>query len=512
METTAARAVSASPKISLRWQTPSGLRHTPRLKNAEQFAELSYSELEERNLKIKREREAGKTSQEFADEFKKELRSNPSIKAITVCFSDLEGKLHMLDYNKAFLLEADDNLTFDGSSIRGFTPQSSSDLRLKADWKTFRWLPADVFGAGKVLMFADVYAPNGTPYTSDYRSNLKWITEQLKAQKGITVNLAPEIEGFILEGENAEQNFDEKEGFRIASEGGYYNVLPQDTLRQFIDRLAEATRAMAFENEKDHPEVAPSQFEMNYKYTDVLQAADQIQLYKVIARQIAKSFGFTASFLPKPLAGINGSGMHTNISLNKNGKNLFYDAKGDNNLSSTARRFITGILSHGNDLCLAINSSVNAYRRLDPHFEAPNEIKVSPSDRGSMVRIPVGNERSARIEVRTVAPDANPYLAYFLLLKAGLKGVEASEKDYKAYAALYDRPVKKLPGTIQEAIGAFKRSAFIKEVMSEENRTKYVALKENAARRCAEELGTRIKGPEIWYHHEVSNQVLWNRF
>ncbi|MBN2306399.1 glutamine synthetase, partial [Candidatus Peregrinibacteria bacterium] len=441
---------------------------TPRLKESVNFLELSYSELEERNLAIKRERMTGKSSKYFETKFLDILTKEKAIKAVTVCFSDMEGRFHMLDYNKIFLLSSHDNLTFDGSSIKGFTPQHSSDLCLHIDWSSFRWLPADIFGHGKVLVFANVHDRNGKPYIGDYRSNLALLSAELAKKEKITVNVAPEIEGIIIEGENAEQNFDEREGFELASKGGYFNVLPQDTLRQFIDRLAEATRALGFENEKDHPEVAPSQFEMNYRYTEMVQAADQVQLYKVIARQLAKNIGLTASFLPKPRMNINGSGMHTNMSLTKNGKNIFYDAKGKHSMSQLAHDFITGILYYASEICLGLNSSVNAYRRLDPKFEAPNEIKVSPSDRSAMIRIPFANAKSSRIEVRTVAPDANPYLAFYLILRAGLKGIKASSKEKKIYTELYQRPAKKLPKNIDQALRAFKKSEFIKEAMLEE--------------------------------------------
>lgn len=488
-----------------------GFMPTPRLKDSADFLTISYSELEELNLDLKRQREQGKTSEEFGVELRQKISNDPAVKALTVCFSDLEGRLHMLDYNKKYVIESENNLTFDGSSIKGFSAQHMSDLRLKLDWTSFRWLPADIFGAGKVLVFADVYDQDGTPYASDYRVILKGLTHELK-QRGMVVNVAPEIEGFVLEGKDAEQHFDDKVGFELASEGGYFNVLPQDKLRQFIDRLAEATRAMGFENEKDHPEVAPSQFETNYRYTEVLHAADYVQLYKVLARQIAKTFGFSACFLPKPIAGINGSGMHTNISISQNGKNIFYDASGQNNLSEVAHRFLTGVLYHANDICLVLNSSVNAYRRLDPHFEAPNEIKVSPLDRGSMIRIPIGNEKSARIEVRTVAPDVNPYLSFYMILKAGIQGVNVDEQTFAVYKEVFNGPVKKLPGTIYEALYLFQKSAFAKETMGGLNHAKFAELKQAAAERCPAALGKRIKSGEVWYHHEVRNQVLWNQF
>lgn len=503
-------STSRSGKTRIRLSEPITLSHSPRMNASSDFLELTYQELEERNLRIKHEREEGRPQDYFREVLIEELKNEAGIKAAIICFSDLEGKLHMLDYNKKFLLESHRNLTFDGSSIKGFTPQHNSDLRLILDWSSFKWLPADVFGHGKVLMFANVHDQDGTPYISDYRSNLSQLVSELKEKHGYRVLMAPEIEGFLMNGEGAEQNFREAEGFSLVTEGGYFNALPQDDLRQFIDRLAESTRALGFENEKDHPEVAPSQFEMNYKYTDVLHAADQILIYKIVAKQIAKSMGMTASFLPKPVTSINGSGMHSNMSLQKDGKNIFYDKKGEHGLSMEAHNFLTGVLYYGMDLCLAINSSVNSYRRLDPAFEAPNEIKVSPSDRGSMIRIPLANEKSARIEVRTVAPDANPYLAYFLILKAGLKGMHG--KDIKTYKEFYNKPIKKLPASIQPAINAFKKSEFIKEVMPEENYNKYIELKQEAADRSPVSLGIRVKNGEVWYHHEVRNQVLWNRF
>ena len=205
--------------------------------------------------------------------------------------------------------------------------------------------------------------------------------------------------------------------FEYVNTGGYYHSLPGDPLRTFIDTTAEVQRAMGFQNEKDHPEVAPSQFEINYGYGEVVAAADQIQLYKLICRQVATNMGLTASFLPKPVVGVNGSGMHTNVSISENGKNLFWDAKGEEKLSKMGWAFLDRILTHGNDICLLLNASVNAYRRLDPHFEAPNQIKASAVDRGSMIRIPIGNEKSMRVEVRSVAPDANPYLVMLLDLQ-----------------------------------------------------------------------------------------------
>ncbi|MFZ1019758.1 MAG: glutamine synthetase family protein [Minisyncoccia bacterium] len=468
------------------------------------FLEIPYDELEMMNLRAKDRAE--KVSPAILEkEYRAYLQKEKMIKAITLCFSDLEGRFHMLDYDKKFFLDSADNLTFDGSSIRGFTEQRESDLRLLVDWTSIRFLPADIFGPGKVIMFVNVLDRDRQPYISDFRGMLELYAEELKKKKGLVAHASAEVEGFLVAGVNAEQEYAEK-GFELISTGGYYHSLPLDQLRQFIDRAAEAQRAMGFKNEKDHPEVAPSQFEMNFSYSDVLRAADNIQLYKLVCRQVANNLGLTASFLPKPLVGINGSGMHTNLSLSKNGKNIFYDKKGQDGLSGFAWDFISRILNHASEICLVLNSSVNAYRRLDPHFEAPNQIKVSPIDRGSMIRIPVGNERSARIEVRSVAPDANPYLTLYAILKTGLEGEPlVKDKDKR------DR-VRVLPDNINDAIKLFKASDFIAKILNPINQQKYSEFKQMAADRSPKALGAIIKSSEIVYHHEVTNQVLWNKF
>jgi glutamine synthetase len=350
------------------------------------FLEIPYDELEELNLQMKALRLARTPVDILREERCRYLADEKRIKAVTVCFADLEGRLHMLDYDKKFLLKSADNLTFDGSSIRGFSRQAESDLRLAIDWAAFYWLPADVFGPGKVLVFGDVLEPDGTPYSADIRSRLK-----------------------------------------------------------------------------------------------------------------------RASFLPKPVTGVNGSGMHTNLSIARGDTNLFYDAAGRDSISTFGWSFINRILHHARDLCLILNSSVNAYRRLDPHYEAPNEIKASPIDRGAMIRIPIGNARSARIEVRSIAPDANPYLAIYSLLRTGLEGAEAPMTD--PY-----QPLGVLPDNIYDALDHFRASAWIKEIIGGDVAERFASAKQASADRCPRLLGTIIKRAEIQFHHEVTNQHLWNFF
>ena len=469
------------------------------------FLTLSYAELEELNLAAKAQRLSRVPMHQVQEERVKYLTDEKRIKAVTVLFSDLEGRLHMLDYDKKFLVKSFDNLTFDGSSIRGFTAQRESDLRLHMDWSAFYWAPADYFGAGKVLVFGEVIDKDGTPYSADIRGVLKGFANSQFEQSGYTLNAANEIEGFLFKGVDAERHYHETGKFEYVNTGGYYHSLPGDDLRLFIDHTAEVQRAMGFQNEKDHPEVAPSQFEINYSYAEVVAAADQIQLYKFICRQVANKMGLSASFLPKPVVGVNGSGMHTNVSVSKNGKNMFWDPKGEEKLSKFGWQFVDRILTHGNDICLLLNPSVNAFRRLDPHFEAPNQIKASAVDRGSMIRIPIGNERSMRVEVRSVAPDSNPYMVMLSVFKTGLEGDTAKIKNLR-------QAERYLPDNIYDAMANFRAAEWTTTLLGEDVKARYADLKQASADRCPRLLGTFVKAPEVQYHHEVYNQFLWNMF
>ena len=469
------------------------------------FLELSYGELEDLNLKAKEQRKNRVAADAIQEERLKYLTDEGRIKAVTVLFSDLEGRLHMLDYDKKFLVKSWDNLTFDGSSIRGFTAQRESDLRLGIDWSAFYWAPADIFGPGKILVFGEVIDKNGGTYSADIRGVLKQFSQEMFDKNGYTLNAANEIEGFLFDGVDAERKFHSVESFEYVNTGGYYHSLPGDPLREFIDATAEVQRAMGFQNEKDHPEVAPSQFEINYGYGEVVAAADQIQLYKLICRTVATQMGMTACFLPKPVVGVNGSGMHTNVSVSKGSKNLFWDPKGEEKVSKVGWQFVDRILTHGLDLCLVMNSSVNAYRRLDPHFEAPNQIKASAVDRGSMIRIPIGNEKSSRVEVRSVAPDANPYMVLYSIFKTGLSGETAKIKNLR-------QAERYLPDNIYTAIDDFRKSEWTSLLFGNDVKGRFADLKQASADRCPRLLGTVVKAPEVKFHHEVYNQLLWNQF
>jgi glutamine synthetase len=478
------------------------------------FMDLSYPELERLNLAIVEEC-AGSGAAYAMNNRIQDLESRTDVKAVMLCFSDLAGRLHFLDYDKKHLLSDPGNLTFDGSSIQGFTPQHNSDLRFEVDWTSFRFLPADVFGAGKVLMFANVLNQDGTYFENDFRSRLQTYLVGVKNSYGFTAYIAPEIEGFVFKNKHAEQVFNGATGFDLLTLGGYFHALPNDEFRNFIDKCAEVQRALGFRNEKDHPEVASSQFEINFRYDTPVQTADRALLYKLVCRQVAALMGHTASFLPKPIVDGNGSGMHTNMSLFKDGVNVFYSGNGAS-LSDTGVDFACGILQRANDLCLAFTSSVNAFRRLDPEMEAPNEIKMSDSDRGSMIRIPIGNEKSARVECRVVAPDCNPYLVYFTLLQAGIANVVADNDIRKAARDVLmpksDGTFDILPSNIYDALDYFSGSEYMKELMGVGPFNSYLALKELDAARCPKLLGSSVKTLEVRMHHEVSTQFDRERF
>jgi glutamine synthetase len=205
------------------------------------------------------------------------------------------------------------------------------------------------------------------------------------------------------------------------------------------------------------------------------------------------------------VVGVNGSGMHTNMSISEGNKNLFWDENGQEKLSAFGWQFVDRVLTHGLDLCLVLNSSVNSYRRLDPHFEAPNQLKASATDRGSMVRIPIGNSKSMRVEVRSVAPDSNPYLVLYSLFKTGIDGATSKVENLR-------QAERYLPDNIYDAIVDFTSAEWISTILGDDVKGRFADLKRAAANRCARELGTFVKAPEVQYHHEIYNQSLWTLF
>ncbi len=472
------------------------------------FLEIPYDKLEEMNLATKEARLNRTPAHKLREKHMKYLADEKRIKAVTVCFSDLEGRLHMLDYDKKFLLKSADNLTFDGSSIRGFSQQAESDLRLGIDWPALYWLPSDIFGPGKVLVFADVLEKDGSPYLADMRLKLKAYTEKKFAKDGTVFNAANEIEGFLFKGRDAERHYHETAAFEFISTGGYYHSLPGDPLRTFIDTAAEVQRALGFANEKDHPEVAPSQFEMNYalqRSQHRRRSGPALQARLPSGRRAARH----DRQLPAEAGHRRQRQRHAHELVHRQGRQepvLRREGPGPARRRS-GWQFIDRVLASGQEICLLFNPSVNAYRRLDPHYEAPNQIKASAVNRGAMVRIPIGNEKSARIEIRSIAPDANPYLALYAALRTGSKG-PLGDEDAEARRAR----TKFLPDNIYDAIRLFKGSKFMADLLGAEVHDRYIGVKTAQADRCPRALGSRIKTSEVQFHHEVTNQYLWNQF
>ena len=439
----------------------------------------------------------------------KYLTDEKRVKAVTVCFTDLEGRLHMLDYDKKFLVKSWDNLTFDGSSIRGFTAQRESDLRLGIDWAAFYWPPSDVFGTGKVLVFGEVIDTDGSAYTADIRGRASSTTPTSCSQKdGYTSERGQRDRRLPVQGPRRRAALSRDRQLRLRQHRRLLPFAAGRSAARFIDTAAEVQRAMGFENEKDHPEVAPSQFEINYSYAEALVAADQIQLYKLICRQVAQKHG-PHGVLPAQAGGGRQRQRHAHerVDLEERQEPVLGSRRAKRTDRARAGNSSTASSRTRNDICLLLNASVNAYRRLDPHFEAPNQIKASAVDRGSMVRIPIGNERSARVEVRSVAPDANPYMVIYAMLRTGLEGPvsDASEETKRSRTRF-------LPGNIHDALRIFKASKFAAGLLDEDVRDRYADLKQASAERCPKELGTLVKAAEVQFHHEVTNQHLWNMF
>jgi glutamine synthetase len=377
----------------------------------------------------------------------------------------------------------DGMMMFDGSSIDGFVRINESDMYLKPDYDTFvvlPWRSKDGVNAARII--CDVYKADGTPFIGCPRVNLKRVLTEAK-DLGYTMNVGTECEFFLFQ-KDANGNL----STRTNDVAGYFDVDPDDTgincRREIIDTL----EAMSFEVEASHHEVAEGQHEINFKYSDALKAADNTVTFKWVVRSIAAKHGFHATFMPKPVYGINGSGMHTNQSLfNLDGTNAFFDENGPLKLSTTAYHYIAGILKNARSFTAVTNPLVNSYKRLVPGYEAPVYVAWSGSNRSALVRIPASRGLSTRTEVRSPDPSCNPYLALAMMLKAGLDGVtnKLTAPDpvnldiYHMTTAEMDAAgVTCLPANLHEAIEALKGNPLAKEALGDHIYAKYIEGKE----------------------------------
>lgn len=477
------------------------------------YLNLSYDELEERNLAAKYCVGARSFHDDsvnmayYVDYLKKESK----IKAVTVCFSDMEGRLYMLDYDKKYFMQHHDGLMINGEKVYGPREKEHTPyLRLLINWASFRWLPADLFGVGKVLVFASIRASGEEECGFDARSLLCNYLEKIRNQEGLAITASLESEGFLFDGVDSEQNYRDESGFQLISKGGYFHALPGDPLKKFIDRFADVKRCLGFENEGDQPELAPSQFELNYRPCDPLVAADQLQMYKVLARQIAASMGYSASFLPKPISSIHGSGARCLLSVSKHGKDIWAGKSTKWGISSVAEGFVQRILGAANELSLVFNPSVNAYRRLESDIGAPTQIKATLNEGSSIVKVPPSKAGRAVVQVSCLSPDINPYLALYSILRTGFEGhpyrsVEAGSSSRRSRTRC-------LPDNIHDAIRHFRSSEWVSELLGSGFKEEFVAQKQVRASRSPKSLGRLVKESEILYHHEVTNQFLWSQF
>ncbi|WP_394231844.1 type I glutamate--ammonia ligase [Niallia oryzisoli] len=406
-----------------------------------------------------------------------------NVKYIRLQFTDILGVIKNVEIPVSQLEKAIDNkMMFDGSSIEGFVRIEESDMYLYPDLDTFVVFPWTA-EKGKVARFiCDIYNADQTPFAGDPRSNLKRVLKEMEELGFTDFNLGPEPEFFLFK-------LDEKgePTLELNDSGGYFDLAPTDLGENCRRDIVLELEEMGFEIEASHHEVAPGQHEIDFKYADAITACDNIQTFKLVVKTIARKHGLHATFMPKPLFGLAGSGMHCNLSLFNNGENVFYDPKADLELSDTARQFIAGIVKHAEPFTAITNPTVNSYKRLVPGYEAPCYVAWSTSNRSPLIRIPASRGLSTRVEVRSVDPAANPYLALAVLLKAGLDGVKnkltppapvdrniyAMDKEERLAEGITD-----LPATLAQAIEILKTDEVIVSALGEHIFEHFIEAKE----------------------------------
>jgi glutamine synthetase len=381
------------------------------------------------------------------------------IRFIRLWFTDVLGTLKSVAIAPAELAGAfDEGIGFDGSAIEGFARQFESDMLAKPDPATFSILPWRTEAPGAARMFCDITLPNGEPSPTDPRNVLRR-TLAKAAEMGYTCYTHPEIEFFLFKSQP------EKGSSPVpVDQGGYFDHTPAVVGHDFRRQAITLLEAMGVSVEFSHHEGAPGQQEIDLRYADALSTADNIMTFRHVIKEVALEQGFYASFMPKPFTDHPGSGMHTHVSLFKGEENAFYDAKAELNLSEVGRQFVAGILKHASEITAVTNQWVNSYKRLQGGGEAPAIINWGHNDRGALVRIPMykpNKENSTRIEFRSPDSACNPYLAYAVMIAAGLKGIE---KKYKLEAS---SDVETLPANLNEAIEIMEKSELVRETLGE---------------------------------------------
>ena len=411
------------------------------------------------------------------------LAHEEGVNFIRLMFTDLFGVLKNVEIPLSQLEKALNNqMMFDGSSIEGFTRIQESDMYLYPDystWLVFPWNP----GEAKIArLICDVHNVDGEPFAGDPRSNLRRVIKEMNDLGFTRFNLGPEAEFFLFKLD--ENGMPTRE---LNDHGGYFDFAPLDLAENCRRDIVIELEKLGFEIEASHHEVAPGQHEIDFKYDDVLAACDKIQTFKLVVKSIARKHGLYATFMPKPIAGINGSGMHCNVSLfNEDGSNAFFDKEGELQLSETAYHFMAGILKHVRNFTAVSNPTVNSYKRLTPGYEAPVYVAWSPSNRSPLVRVPASRGMGTRLEVRSVDPSANPYLALAAILSAGLDGIknkltppasveenifEMNQEELDAHG------ITALPGTLFDALTLLEQDEVIKAALGSHIFEKFVEAK-----------------------------------
>lgn len=355
----------------------------------------------------------------YTQEEIRSLVKSEHVEFLRLMFTDLMGSIKNVEVPTSQLDKLLDNkLMFDGSSIDGFVRIEESDMYLIPDLSTWMVFPWGSEHGRVARLICEVYTADGKPFTGDPRNNLIRLMGEMKDAGFTSFNIGPEPEFFLFK---MDENGDPT--LKLNDKGSYFDLAPMDLGENCRRDIVLEMEKMGFEVEAAHHEVAPGQHEIDFKYADALEAADNIQTFKLVVKTIARQYGLFATFMPKPLEGINGSGMHLNMSLSTAAGNAFYDPKGELELSDTAYHFLGGLLSHARSFTAIVNPLVNSYKRLVPGFEAPVYVAWSGSNRSPLVRVPSARGNSTRLEIRSVDPAANPYLAIAAVLEAGLDGI-----------------------------------------------------------------------------------------
>jgi glutamine synthetase len=408
-----------------------------------------------------------------------ELLKKHDVKFVRLWFTDIHGQLKSFAVPVAELEFAfNEGMGFDGSSIKGFARIDESDMIARPDPSTFVILPWRPKEKAVARMFCDIYEPDGSPHKGDPRYILKVNLEKAK-QKGFTLYVGPELEYFYFRNDKGTEPLDE---------GGYFDY-PLDAAEDLRRDTILALETMGIQVEYSHHEVAHSQHEIDLRYADALTMADIVMTHRIIVKEIAKQYNVYASFMPKPVFGQNGSGMHTHQSLFTGNRNAFFDPKDQYFLSDIAKKYIAGLLTHVKEITLILNQWVNSYKRLVPGYEAPVYICWARRNRSTLVRVPLykpGKETATRVELRSPDPSCNPYLAFACMLNAGLKGVEKgyrmpdpvemdvyhmSPEERKKY------DIDSLPGSLNRAIEYAESSELLRETLGDHLFENFIASK-----------------------------------